>query len=110
MPPFVCLQCGNCCAARGRVQLRPEEIEPIAEALNLDVYTFTERYTRLSPARADLELTEKPDGSCVMLTPERLCRIHAVKPRQCRDFPHTWRTEEAMRECIVFQVDIGTLM
>ena len=102
---FKCARCGNCCAARGRVQLRPEEVAPIAKFLALDLYTFTKHYTRLSPTRADLELTDHPDGSCIMLTPaapaspERLCRIHPVKPKQCRDFPHTWRTDEAAKMC-----------
>ena len=99
MSSFVCVKCGNCCTVRGRVQLRPDEIEPIAAALRLDAYAFTERYARLSPTRADLELLDNPDGSCVMLTPERRCRIHAVKPKQCRDFPHTWRTDEAAKVC-----------
>ena len=99
MSSFVCVKCGNCCAIRGRVQLRLDEIEAIANALNLDTYTFTERYTRLSSMRTDLELIDNPDGSCIMLTPDRLCRIHAVKPRQCHDFPHTWRTEDATNVC-----------
>jgi len=55
---------------------------------------FYEKYTRIAPDRSCLSLTEEPSGECVFL--ERgaegrwSCRIDAVKPRQCRDFPLRW--------------------
>ena len=53
---------------------------------------FVERYTRLTADRSGLSLIEKADGACVFLTETRppACRIEAVKPRQCRDFPEKW--------------------
>jgi len=98
-PIFHCQKCGACCRALGRVQLLHGEAEAAAHHLGMDIYYFTDTYTRLSPARTDLELREHPDGSCIMLTESGHCRIHDVKPKQCRDFPAGWRTEALTTVC-----------
>jgi len=33
------------------------------------------------------KLTERPDGACVMLDEQDRCRVHAVRPQQCRSYP-----------------------
>ncbi len=94
---FECRRCGNCCTWPGRVRITAEEADAIAAELGLTVSEFTECYTRLSASRRDLELTDHDDGSCIFLTEEKLCRIHNVKPEQCRGFPWKWdypRSEE----------------
>ena len=96
---FVCRQCGNCCRVEGRVLLREGEIETIAAHLEMDIHAFTEDYTLLSADRRGLCLTETNDGTCVFLTTANRCRIHAVKPRQCRDFPSRWRYPDTERPC-----------
>lgn len=87
---FQCLGCQACCRETGYVRLVPGEPEAIALFLGMDLYEFTGTYTRVTRDRQALSLTEQPGGACVFLTPEG-CRIQAVKPRQCRDFPHAWR-------------------
>lgn len=96
---FRCRQCGACCRAPGYVILQPSEPEAIAAFLNLDVYAFTEAYTRLTWNRHDLSLIEREDGACIFLQPDNTCRIQAVKPKQCRDFPFLWRTPTLVEVC-----------
>ena len=93
---FHCRRCGECCRWSGCVKLAPGEPEAIAAALGVTSEFFYERFTRISPDRSCLSLTETPDGHCVFLEEpgegRRFagCRIDAVKPRQCRDFPLRW--------------------
>lgn len=93
-----CAQCGNCCRWPGFVRIQPAEAESIAAFLELPLLDFTERYTRLLPSRQGLSLTETGDGACVFLD-NNACRINAVKPRQCRDFPSIWNRQESDRPC-----------
>ncbi len=86
-----CRACGACCRIEGDVRLADDEPAGIASYLGLSVEDFTAAWTRLTPERRGLMLTEQPDGACVFLDAENACRIHAVKPRQCRDFPEQWR-------------------
>jgi len=96
---FRCRQCGNCCATRGVVQITEEEAVAIAAHLGLDVYDFTERYTRLDATRSRLLLVDRPDGACIFLSDERRCLVHDVKPAQCRNFPFTWRDDDMLSRC-----------
>jgi hypothetical protein len=97
--PFTCLRCGNCCRPRGYVRLLDAEVIRVAGFLALDPHTFTDRFTRLTDDRRGLSLTEQADGSCVFLLPDGECRIQAVKPRQCREFPSAWRFDGYERDC-----------
>ena len=90
---FVCKRCGNCCRAPGYVRLRAGEAEAIAAELGLDERLFFDRYTCLTADRRSLSLTEMADGSCIFLQPDNTCRIQAVKPRQCRDYPEHCRSD-----------------
>ena len=63
----------------------------IAAHLGLATDDFIERFTRITPDRQALSLTETEAGACIFLEEEPpTCRIEAVKPRQCRDFPEHW--------------------
>ena len=77
------------------------EIDAIADFLKMAPGEFVERYTRLTADRSGLSLIEKDDGSCVFLEASRppACRIEAVKPRQCRDFPEKWNFPGWEKEC-----------
>lgn len=80
--------------------MNPGEAETIAAVLGLDVIRFTDRFTRLRDDRRGLALLDQTDGSCIFLegSPPS-CRIQAAKPGQCRDFPFTWRYEDADQVC-----------
>lgn len=86
---YACRQCGACCRWPGIVRLRPDEIQPLADCLGMAPADFIARYTALAPDRQGLILTEQADGACIFLEGNR-CRVHAVKPQQCRDFPARW--------------------
>lgn len=94
-----CCRCGRCCEVEGYVYLSAEDLDRAAAYLGMPVEAFTARYTRLRRDRQGLSFTEKPDGSCVFFKPERTCRIHAAKPKQCREFPATWRFAGAEAIC-----------
>lgn len=86
---YVCQRCTACCKWPGDVRLEPDELAPIARHLGLSVEDFTARHTRLRSNRQGLSLVEKQNHECVMLEGDA-CRIHPVKPGQCRGFPNHW--------------------
>lgn len=87
---FKCLECGACCSQDGYVRLKRDEPDQIAAFLNMDVYTFIETFTVLTRDRQALSLINKERTICVFLTDGK-CRIHPVKPVQCREFPFEWK-------------------
>jgi len=86
---YECDRCTACCRWPGQVRLSNTEIGRIAAHLGLADTEFIERFTRLNAARTGLALTDQPSGACVFLDGDN-CRINAVKPQQCRDFPNLW--------------------
>lgn len=97
---FECIRCGTCCQWEGYVRLRENEIEKIANFLDLRVHEFTENYTMLTEDRQNLSLIEKEDGSCIFFNSENNdCNINPVKPVQCRNFPLVWNFEGWEKFC-----------
>jgi len=88
---FECKRCGACCRKHGTVRLTEAETEAIAQYLHIETGEFTDRYTDLLPDRSALTLTELENGDCIFYDEENGCRIHPVKPAQCRKFPFFWR-------------------
>jgi len=86
---FECQRCTACCRWPGDVRLEDDEIPTIAGFLGLSESDFIDRFTRLRTNRQGLSLIEKPNHECIMLNGND-CRIHAVKPRQCKGFPNLW--------------------
>ncbi len=90
MPIFwQCDRCTACCRWPGEVRVSEEQMNQIAGHLGISVAAFIRDYTRLTVQRDGLALTDQTDGSCVFLDGQD-CRIQAVKPQQCRDFPNLW--------------------
>jgi Fe-S-cluster containining protein len=84
------------------VKLLPGEAEAIAGFIGMAEEEFFDRYTRISPDRTCLSLTETEQGHCVFLAEENglaCCKIDKVKPRQCRDFPQKWSFPGWQKEC-----------
>ncbi len=77
--------------------MEPGETEKIAGFLNLDVYRFSDEFCDLQDRRK-LVLKKNSEESCIFLTSEG-CSIHLTKPKQCRDFPVTWRTAKSLDYC-----------
>ena len=70
--------------------LRPEDIRPMADSLQMTEHAFIQRYTVLARNRAALSLAERADGACVFLEGAQ-CRVYRARPAQCRDFNVRWR-------------------
>ena len=84
-----CQRCGACCRWEGDVCVTDEDITAIAAYLNMKEEDFIDRYCRIQRNRRGLSIIDAEDGACIMLT-ENGCRIQAVKPQQCKDFPYKW--------------------
>jgi uncharacterized protein len=87
---YQCQRCGNCCRWPGVVRLATDEAGRIAAWLGLSEEEFVNTQCSLLPDRRGLTLNSRPDGSCIFLSGLNQCRIQAVKPQQCRDFPNAW--------------------
>jgi Fe-S-cluster containining protein len=86
---YQCQRCLACCKWPGDVRLDQDEVDRIAAHLDVPVADFIRDFTRLRANRAGLSLLEKANHECVMLDGAD-CRIHPVKPEQCRGFPNSW--------------------
>jgi len=82
-PVFQCQQCGECCAGRGGIFVRPEEVAAMAALLEMDEAEFCRRYVESSPLGNRLTIAS---GVCVFMEDNR-CRVHPVKPFICRQWP-----------------------
>lgn len=95
-----CHRCGACCRIRdGIVRVSDVEIARIAAYLGMSETDFIANETELAPDRRTLMLRSNPDGACVYLTDDNLCRIHAVKPDKCRTFPFEWTNADSREVC-----------
>jgi uncharacterized protein len=81
---FQCRQCGDCCAGRGGIFAKPDEVEAMAALLTLPVPEFCRLYMEASALGPRLTVA---DGVCVFLMAGGLCRVHPVKPFICRQWP-----------------------
>jgi uncharacterized protein len=102
--PFKCKRCGWCCTGEGYVNVMNSECKRIAEYLGLPLDQFLEQYTRHEPG-FERWLIDSPEQGipCIFLGRDAeglaLCKIDAVKPDQCRDFPSKWRRDDAIGNC-----------
>jgi Fe-S-cluster containining protein len=81
---FNCQQCGDCCHGQGGILITPENLKEMAAFLTLPPEEFRARYTVPSPLGLQLATA---NGACIFLVGRR-CRVHAVKPRICRQWPY----------------------
>ncbi|NHF58156.1 YkgJ family cysteine cluster protein [Flavobacteriaceae bacterium TP-CH-4] len=81
-----CLECANCCKTTGPL-FTNSDIERISKHFRLRPQRFIERYLRLDEDN-DYVLQELP---CAFLGDDHYCSIYEVRPKACREFPHTDR-------------------
>ena len=98
---FECTQCGACCSgAPGYVWVEPNEIQDMADAMELSVDEFESQFIRKVGTKKSLR--EYPDGDCILLDPEnRTCLVYEGRPLQCRTWPFwdsTVGTKKAWKE------------
>ncbi len=81
-----CLQCANCCKTTGPLLIQ-KDIERIAKFLRLKPQQFIDQYLRIDEDQ-DYVFQSMP---CPFLGGDHYCAIYEVRPRACREFPHTDR-------------------
>lgn len=85
---FGCTRCGNCCAKDGIVLTTDAEIAKMARALSRTVGEFWRDFRVQTDRESGRPFLEAADGKgCPLLTADRLCSVHAVKPLQCSAWP-----------------------
>jgi len=81
-----CLKCANCCKTTGPL-FTDKDINRISKYLRLKALQFSNHFLRLDD-EGDYVLKTLP---CVFLGEDNYCSIYEVRPKACREFPHTDR-------------------
>ena len=81
-----CLSCANCCKTTGPL-FEKKDIERIAKYLRMKPAQFETQYLRVDEEK-DWVLQRLP---CAFLSEDNSCIIYDVRPKACREFPHTDR-------------------
>ncbi len=81
-----CLTCANCCKTTGPL-FTMADIDRISKHLKQKSQQFIARYLSIDEEN-DYVLKKVP---CTFLAPDNSCSIYAVRPKACREFPHTNR-------------------
>ena len=81
-----CLTCANCCKTTGPL-FTNTDVERIAKSFRMKPQKFIEIYLRIDEDN-DYVLQSVP---CTFLGTDNYCSIYDVRPKACREFPHTDR-------------------
>ena len=81
-----CLECANCCKTISPIII-DRDIDRIARHLKLTPSEFTSEYLDLDSDN-DYVFRKTP---CPFLMYDNYCSIYEVRPRACREYPHTDR-------------------
>lgn len=81
---FPCEMCGKCCH-QPNIIIRPEEIDRVATAGGIPLYTFMTEY--VAPTGDGMFLFRKTKP-CAFLGEDNRCRIWKNRPQICDDFPY----------------------
>lgn len=81
-----CLNCANCCKTTGPL-FTTADIERIAKHFRMKPSQFIDEFLRMDEEN-DYVLQSVP---CTFLGADNYCSIYDVRPKACREFPHTDR-------------------
>ncbi len=81
-----CLECANCCKTTGPL-FTNADVERIAKHFRQKPQQFINQYLRIDEEN-DYVLQQVP---CTFLGADNYCSIYDVRPKACREFPHTDR-------------------
>ena len=81
-----CLKCANCCKTTGPL-FTDKDIERISRHLRMKPADFEAKFLRTDEDQ-DKVLQNLP---CHFLAADNTCSIYEVRPKACREFPHTDR-------------------
>ncbi|WP_194765871.1 YkgJ family cysteine cluster protein [Tamlana sp. I1] len=81
-----CLECANCCKTTGPL-FTDKDIDRISKFFRMKPQQFINQYLRIDEEQ-DYVLQAVP---CTFLGADNYCSIYEVRPKACREFPHTDR-------------------
>lgn len=81
-----CLDCALCCKTTGPL-FTDKDIERIGKTFKMKPSQFIEQYLRVD-SDGDYVLQQTP---CTFLQEDNTCFIYDIRPKACREFPHTDR-------------------
>ena len=81
-----CLQCANCCKTTSPI-FTDKDIERIAKHFKMKIYDFTKQFLEVDEDSFFI-LNSVP---CTFLDEDNSCSIYDVRPKACKEFPHTNR-------------------
>lgn len=81
-----CLQCANCCKSISPIVI-DRDVDRMAKALRMKPSELIDKYLHLD-SDGDYVFRQTP---CPFLMPDNYCQIYEVRPRACREYPHTDR-------------------
>jgi Fe-S-cluster containining protein len=81
-----CLNCANCCKTTGPL-FTNADVERIAKHFRMKPQKFIDQFLRMDEDH-DYVLQSVP---CTFLGADNYCSIYDVRPKACREFPHTDR-------------------
>lgn len=84
-----CLDCANCCKTTGPLFTK-SDVDRISKHLRLKAADFEDRYLRRDEDQ-DLVFQSMP---CPFLDSDNYCTIYEVRPKACREYPHTDRDKQ----------------
>ena len=79
-----CLDCANCCTSIPPI-INETDVRRIAKYLGMKVAQFKEAYVTIDEDQ-DMVLNQSP---CHFLESDHKCSIYEVRPKACRQYPHT---------------------
>ena len=81
-----CLECANCCKTTGPL-FTDKDITRISKHFKMKEQAFISEFLRVDEDK-DYVLQTVP---CTFLGADNYCSIYEVRPKACREFPHTDR-------------------
>jgi len=81
-----CLKCANCCKTTGPLYTE-KDIERISKFLRMKPADFEAKFLKIDEDN-DKVLQNLP---CFFLNEDNTCNIYEVRPKACREYPHTDR-------------------
>ena len=81
-----CEMCGRCCH-QPNIIVRPEEVDRVATAAGVDLYTFMTQYV-YQTGDGRILFNKPKDGACRFLGKDNRCTIWKDRPQICDDFPY----------------------
>ena len=81
-----CLSCANCCKTTSPIII-DRDVERMAKHFRMKPAAFIEKYLQMDDD-GDYIYQETP---CPFLMPDNYCMIYELRPRACREYPHTDR-------------------